>query len=105
MNELEKQVNMHATQITVTNRQGLHARPVTQFAQLANQYDSKIEVTKGELTVDGKSVMSMLRLGAACGTVLNITAQGGDAPEAVAKLVELVESFAARDTPPEEQEN
>ena len=76
----------------VTNKHGLHARPVTQFVQLANQYESKIEVSNGELLVDGKSVMSMLRLGAGPGTVLRILARGRDAAQAVKKLNELVAS-------------
>ncbi len=86
------------SQITVGNKHGLHARPVTQFAQLANQYKSRIEVVKDTMTVDGKSVMSMLRLGAACGTRLRIVAHGSDAAEAVEKLAALIASLAEKDT-------
>jgi phosphocarrier protein HPr len=76
----------------VINKHGLHARPVTQFVQLANQFQSKIEVSNGDLAVDGKSVMSMLRLAAAKGTTLEIKASGTDSTVAVGKLVGLVES-------------
>lgn len=76
----------------VINKHGLHARPVTQFVQLANQFESKIEVSNGDLAVDGKSVMSMLRLAAAKGTTLMIKASGTDSTTAVGKLVGLVES-------------
>ncbi len=76
----------------ITNRHGLHARPVTQFVQLANQFESKIQVAHGDLVVDGKSVMSMLRLGAGKGSVLEIRADGRDAAQAVKKLSELVSS-------------
>ena len=79
-------------EVMIANKHGLHARPVTQFVQLANQFDVKIEVGNGELTVDGKSVMSMLRLGAGRGTILKIRASGHDAAIAVRKLMELVES-------------
>ena len=74
----------------VTNTHGLHARPVTQFVQLANQYEASIEVSNGELGVDGKSVMSMLRLAAGAGTVLRIRAEGTDAAEALKTLTDLV---------------
>lgn len=76
----------------VTNKHGLHARPVTQFVMLANQYQSKIEVSCGNLAVDGKSVMSMLRLGAGKGTMLKIIADGQDAEAALKKLSELVQA-------------
>jgi len=77
-------------EVVVANKHGLHARPVTQFVQLANQYKSKVEVSNGEIAVDGKSVMSMMRLGATCGTKLRITAVGHDAGQAVKTLTGLV---------------
>ena len=43
-------------------------------------------------TVDGKSIMGVLLLAAARGTVLEITADGPDEAEAVAALVQLIES-------------
>ena len=78
--------------MTIVNEHGLHARPVTKFVQLANQYDSKIEVSNGELAVDGKSVMSMMCLAATRGTSLRIRAEGPDAAEAVRALAGLVAS-------------
>lgn len=77
--------------VMVVNRDGMHARPVTQFSQLANQFESKIEVSKGDLTVNAKSIMSMLRLAAEKGSILRIRADGKDAALAVKKLSELVE--------------
>ena len=68
----------------------MHARPVTQFVQLANEYKAKIEVGNGETTVDGKSVAAMMTLGAGSGTELSICATGPDAAKAVKALVELV---------------
>ena len=85
-------MSVHQGQATITNKHGLHARPVTQFVQLANEYESKIEVSNGKLVVDGKSLMSMLRLGAEPGTLLHIKARGRDAAGAVEKLTELIQS-------------
>ena len=79
-------------QALVANKHGLHARPVTQFVQLANQFQAKVEVSNGELVVDGKSLMSMLRLAAGAGTLLQIKAQGRDAGQTVEKLIELIDS-------------
>jgi phosphotransferase system HPr (HPr) family protein len=85
-------LNTAEAKVTVANEHGLHARPVTQFAQLANQFTSKIEVIKGEVVCNGKSIMSMLRLMAPMGTPLKIKAEGPDAQQAVKALAKLVES-------------
>lgn len=61
-----------------------------QFVELANRYGSKIEVSNGSLTVDAKSIMSVMRLAATKGTTLRITASGNDASDAAAALVKLV---------------
>jgi len=77
--------------VVIRNRQGLHARPVMQFVDLANQFSSAICVRKDQLEVDGKSAMEMMLLEATQGTELQLVAVGPDAPEAVAALAELVE--------------
>ena len=79
-------------EVKIVNHYGLHARPAMQFVETANQYNSKIEVSNGVLTVDAKSIMSVMRLAGTQGTVLTITADGGDAEEACAALKELVDS-------------
>ena len=76
----------------IINKYGLHARPAMQLVELANKYGSKIDVSNGTLTVDAKSIMSVMRLAATKGTTLKIVADGSDAPEAVSKLVELIQN-------------
>jgi len=49
-------------------------------------------VTRGERTVDGKSIMGMLLLAAARGSTVMIAAEGVDAESAVAELCALVSS-------------
>ena len=78
-------------EVRVVNKYGLHARPAMQLVQLANSYTSTIEVSNGTLTVDGKSIMSVMRLGAAKGATLKFVADGEDAQEAVAAMAKLVE--------------
>jgi phosphotransferase system HPr (HPr) family protein len=80
-------------EVTISNSQGLHARPAMQFVDVANQFRSTVSVHKGgsePADADGKSVMEMLVLAAAEGTPLRIDADGPDAAEAVQKLAELV---------------
>jgi len=80
-----------ACRVTVVNPLGLHARAAARFVRLAGQYRSVIHVTRGERRVDGKSILGLLLLSAARGCVLDITANGVDAEEAVASLRGLVE--------------
>lgn len=77
-------------EVEIVNRYGLHARPAMQFVETANMYNSKIEVSNGVLTVDAKSIMSVMRLAGTQGTVLKIVADGDDAEEACEVLKDLV---------------
>ena len=80
------------TEVEIKNAEGLHMRPAMQFVDVSNQYDSKIIVTNGKTTVDGKSIMQMSMLAATCGTKLKIKAEGPDAEGAINALQELVEN-------------
>lgn len=77
--------------VTVPNPQGLHARPVMRFVDVAGQYTSDIVVKKGDFAVDGKNPMEMMLLEASQGTELQIEANGSDAAEALDTLCALVE--------------
>ena len=70
---------------------GLHARPSTQIATTAGKFESEMTIGKDGLSVDAKSVLELLMLAAECGSELTITADGSDAEDAVASIVELVE--------------
>ncbi len=76
----------------IINKYGLHARPAMKFVERANQFRSSIWVRRNGECVDGKSVLELMILAAACGTDLEIIAEGEDAREAVEALVELIEN-------------
>ena len=77
-------------EITIMNVQGLHARPAAIFMQIANKYDSKITVRKDNETVNGKSIMGILMLGAQYNSKITISADGKDALEAITELEEFL---------------
>jgi len=77
-------------EVKIPNKYGLHARPAMQFVEVANQYGSKVDVSNGSLSVDAKSIMSVMRLAGTKGTVLTISADGDDAQAAADALVDLV---------------
>ena len=78
--------------VTVANEQGLHMRPAYLFAEAAARFQSQIEIIKDDLRIDGKSVLSILTLGAAKGTRLELNATGSDASEAIDTLTRLMEA-------------
>ena len=65
-------------------------RPAYLFAETASQFNSRIEVIKDNIRIDGKSVLSILTLGAAQGTEVQVEATGPDAADAIAVLGELL---------------
>jgi phosphocarrier protein len=78
--------------VTVINQLGLHARAAARFVHLATRYKSQVRVARDTKVMDGKSIMGILLLAAARGTILTISADGADEAAAVDALVELVES-------------
>jgi phosphocarrier protein HPr len=78
-------------EVAIVNKYGLHARPAMQLVELSNRYNSKIEISNASLTVDGKSIMSVMRLAATKGTTLKLLADGEDAEDALAALAKLVD--------------
>ncbi len=78
-------------EVTISNPQGLHARPVMKFVDLASQFGSAIRVCKEGQEVDGKSPMEMMLLEATQGTQLRLVADGDDAHAALEALRGLID--------------
>ncbi|MFQ5681342.1 MAG: HPr family phosphocarrier protein [Candidatus Omnitrophota bacterium] len=76
--------------LIVRSEQGLHARPAALFVQAAGRFDCKITVSKDGQSVNGKSIMGILMLGAAKGTEISIQALGDDAACAIEELEKIV---------------
>ena len=71
---------------------GLHARPAGRFVAQAARFQSDVEVGCGDEWVNGESVLSILSLAAAQGTLVRIRASGPDSEDAVRELGALIES-------------
>lgn len=76
--------------ITIKNKLGLHARPAAMFVQIANKFDATIKVSKGDQTVNGKSIMGILMLEANQGSVVILSADGHDCTQAIEELSALL---------------
>jgi len=78
-------------ELEIKNAEGLHMRPAMKFVDVANRFESEINVSNVETSVDGKSIMQISMLAATCGTKLKVTAKGPDAQKAIDALKKLVE--------------
>lgn len=79
-------------EITVKNRQGLHARPAALFVQVANKFEARISLRRQDDSekVNGKSIMGILMLGVEKGSIIIIEADGLDAKQALGELEKIV---------------
>lgn len=74
----------------IVNEKGLHARAAVKITQLAQRYPCEITLTHSSQMANGKSVMGVLLLIGAKGTMLGVRANGARASEAVSAIGELI---------------
>ncbi|WP_035994366.1 phosphoenolpyruvate--protein phosphotransferase [Leptolyngbya sp. KIOST-1] len=77
--------------VTIDAPTGLHARPATVFADLAKSFSAEVRVRYGDQVANGKSLMSLLKLGVEKDGVVRVLARGSDASEALTALQQAVE--------------
>ena len=75
----------------VTNKLGLHARPLTLFVQRAQKYSAEIRVKKEnqQEEVDGRSILGLLTLGAQQGSKVFVIVDGQDEGKLIKEIAEL----------------
>jgi len=87
--------------VTITNPNGLHARPAASFVQMVNTFTSRVIVKKiGGKSCPGNSVFGLVALGTRLGDQITIQATGQDAHQTVAALSKMVgDGFGEKDLP------
>ena len=81
---------MPERQVTILNKNGLHARPAAEIVKVAAKYKAEITISREDLEVNGKSIMGVMMLAAEQGSTLQVKADGPDAEQAVAAIADLV---------------
>ena len=76
---------------TICNQRGLHARAAARFVKTAGLFEAEVWVRKNGIEVSGRSIMGLMMLAAAPGTVIRLTATGPQAEAAVTALAKLIE--------------
>ncbi len=91
---------MYSKQVEIQNKTGLHARPASDFVNMAGKFKSKItirDVNSEDEAVNAKSIVLLLTMGFGKGTMIELTGKGEDEQEAVDSLVTLIESKFGED--------
>lgn len=70
---------------------GIHARPCKSLCDMAEKFNSKIQVTAKGKTFDAKSLLSWYAAQILYNTEITISASGSDASEAVKALIERID--------------
>ncbi len=85
---------MPEVKVVLTNPLGLHARSAAKLVDLAGQFKSVVTIASetGDKSADARSILSIMEIGARCGSAVIIRAVGDDEEAAVSALTELFES-------------
>lgn len=80
-------------ELTIRNRKGLHARASARFVETAERFDARASVSRDGMRVDGRSIMGLLMLAAAQGSVIVVETEGPEAAPLMAALAALVDNL------------
>jgi phosphotransferase system HPr (HPr) family protein len=84
-------------EVTVLNRDGLHARPAAAFVRCARGFSSEIEILKDDHAYSAISILDVLTANLRHGAKFSLRASGPDAEDAVKQLSELLHEFQRQD--------
>ncbi len=79
-----------SSEAAITLSGDLHARPAGSLAVAAAGFASIVRIAVGAVSVDAKSVLSVMGLGATSGQEVVVRATGPDADQAVAALIGIL---------------
>jgi phosphotransferase system HPr (HPr) family protein len=83
--------------VVITNPHGFHLRPMQAFVELASRFQANVRVQcDNKEPVDGKSIMSLMLLGAEQGSSLTIEVIGPDGSAALEALADLLINLETR---------
>lgn len=84
---------MISKQLEIVNKLGLHARAAAKLVSTASQFSSEVLIDKDGQTVNGKSIMGVMMLAAAKGSVITVSIQGDDEAQAMNTIASLVADY------------
>lgn len=80
---------MQQTDITISNKLGLHARASAKLTQLAGSFKSEVWLSRNGRRINAKSIMGVMMLAAGLGSTVSLEVDGPDEADALNALVAL----------------
>ena len=77
---------MEEFRYTITDKNGIHARPAGLIVQASKQYSSKISLSCGAKQADCKKLIQLMQLGVKKGDEIVVTAEGEDSVAAIGEI-------------------
>jgi len=71
---------------SISDQNGIHARPAGLIVQCAKGYQASQTLWLGEKSADCKKLFSLMQLGVKGGDEIRVTAEGADEDEAIGEL-------------------
>ncbi len=90
------EIKKAARTMTIADPNGLHARVAAIFCRAALDFKSSITVSNANGVADGKSLISLLLLGAQSRSAVTVHVQGEDAPEALQTLEVILQGYPSK---------
>ena len=81
---------MQQREIEISNKLGLHARASAKLTQMAGQFTAEVWIARDGRKVNAKSIMGVMMLAAAKGSIVVIETDGPDEAQAMSALVGLI---------------
>ncbi|MDR2490610.1 MAG: HPr family phosphocarrier protein [Spirochaetaceae bacterium] len=84
---------MHEIQYTITDENGIHARPAGQFVAVLQKFSSAITVIKKDgASCDGKKLFTLMKLRVKANETITVRAEGDDEEAAVNAAAEFLKA-------------
>lgn len=81
---------MQHKKVEIINKLGMHARAAAKFVTLAQTFASDVRIARNGREVNGKSIMGVMMLAAAKGSIIELNINGEDEEKAMQYLIELI---------------
>lgn len=77
---------------TITDPQGIHARPAGILVKEASKYQSAITIEKDGKSGDAKRIFAVMGLAVKCGNTITVKVEGSDEEEAAKEIEEFLKA-------------
>ncbi len=81
---------MATLEIEIINKLGLHARASAKLTQLAARFPCELSISRNGRKVNGKSIMGVMMLAAAKGSIIVLEASGEQDQQCLDELAALI---------------